>query len=459
MDREVARVLRRAVPRGSLLVVGVSGGPDSLGLLHALCHGVPALGLRLHVAHLNHGLRGDEADEDARAVAAEAARLGLPVTVERAHLGPAHGPGLEERAREARYRFLASVIEVTGAWAAAVGHTADDQVETVLLNLVRGAGLRGLGGMHPLTSLKWPQGEPVRVLRPLLHVSRAQTEAFCAALGLTPRHDSSNADPVPRRNLLRLQVIPLLRQINPRLDQAIAHTADAAAGGLQALDEQAARLLDQAADTGNQQVIHSPLLASADDAVLTYALIEWWRRRSGLPPLLQSSHLDSLRRVLRAGRGEASLPRSWRCVVESGTARLELAPPGQPAVPGEQPLAVPGTTAWGPWEIVAETTETWPSPLPRTTREAWLDLDRTGTDLLIRSRRPGDRFVPLGMGTPKSLQDFFVDARVPRSQRDQVPLVLAGEAIVWVAGWRVDECFRLRPESRRALHLYVYPGE
>ncbi len=455
----MTRVLRAAVPQASLLVVGVSGGPDSLCLLHALCHGAPALGLRLHVAHLNHGLRGEEADEDARAVAVEAARLGLPVTVERAHLSPATGPALEERAREARYRFLAGVVEATGAWAAAVGHTADDQVETVLLNLVRGAGLRGLGGMHPLTSLKWPGGEPLRVVRPLLRVTRTQTEAFCGALGLSPRYDSTNADPGPRRNLLRLQVIPLLRQINPRLDQAIARTAGVAAGGLQALEEQAARLLARAADTGNQQVIHILPLATANDEVLTYALIEWWRRRTGLPPLLQSSHLGSLRRVLWAGRGEASLPRSWRCVVESGTARLELGPPGQPAVPGEQPLAVPGATAWGPWEIVAEAAATWPSPLPRMTREAWLDLDCTGTDLLIRARRPGDRFVPLGMKTPKSLQNFLVDARVPRSQRDQVPLVLTGDAIVWVAGWRVDERFRLRPDSRRALHLYVQPGE
>ncbi len=455
----MARVLRATTPQGSLLVVGVSGGPDSLCLLHALCHKASVRGLRLHVAHLNHGLRGREADEDARAVAAEAARLGLPVTVEHAHLSPTTGPAIEERAREARYRFLSAVVGATGAWGAAVGHTADDQAETVLLNLVRGAGLRGLGGMHPLSSLTWSQAAPLQVLRPLLHVSRAQTEDFCAALGLSPCYDSSNADTALRRNLLRLRVIPLLRQINPRFDQAIARSSHAAFLGLRSLEEPAALLLAQAVDPYDQQVIHILPLANAGDALLTYALLAWWSRRTGLPPLLQSSHLDSLRRVLRAGSGEASLPRSWRCVVESGAARLELAAAGQPTPTPAKPLAVPGLTTWGPWRIVAETTPTWQSPLPRAPREAWLDLDRTGVDLAIRSRRPGDRFVPLGMSASKSLQDFFVDARVPRSQRDQTPLILSGDAIVWVAGWRVDHRFRLRPDSREALLLYVDSGE
>ncbi|MEN6478284.1 MAG: tRNA lysidine(34) synthetase TilS, partial [Anaerolineales bacterium] len=202
---------------GGALVVAVSGGADSLCLLHALHALAPELGYRLQVAHLDHGLRAAAA-EDAAWVAALCARWGLPCTVGQAQvraLAEAEGRSLEEAARLARYRFLARVALRVGARAVAVGHTADDQAETLLLHLVRGAGLTGLVGMAP--AAPWPLPEDVAsaaltLLRPLLAVSRQDTVSYCAALGLTPRKDETNADPAYTRNRLRLELLPVLRE-------------------------------------------------------------------------------------------------------------------------------------------------------------------------------------------------------------------------------------------------------
>jgi len=235
---------------GELVVVAVSGGPDSLCLLHLL-HGLaPALGLQLHVAHLNHGLRGEDADADARFVAGFAAALGLPCTIGQADvraLADAPGISLEEAARQARYRFLSETARAVGARTIAVGHNADDQAETVLMHFLRGSGLAGLRGMAPKTALGeyWLGGIASRqtpplamtsggadfwLIRPLLAIPRRAIEAYCAEHGLAPRFDRSNADTTFFRNRLRHELLPILEQYNPAIRAILAHTAEALAG-------------------------------------------------------------------------------------------------------------------------------------------------------------------------------------------------------------------------------------
>jgi len=253
---------------GEAVVVGVSGGPDSLCLLHLL-HGLaPELGLRLHVAHLDHGLRGAAAHEDARFVAAFAASLGLPCTVGTADvhaLMDEAGLSLEEAARQARYRFLGEVARAAGAPIIAVGHNADDQAETVLMHFLRGSGLAGLRGMLPKTPLgayrlgdAWAfppdsrtssalqapgsveafrsprlvegSGSDLQLVRPLLATPRRAIAAYCAAHGLQPRFDQSNEDTTFFRNRLRHELLPILETYNPAIREILAHTATALAG-------------------------------------------------------------------------------------------------------------------------------------------------------------------------------------------------------------------------------------
>ena len=220
------------------LVVAVSGGPDSVCLLHILNVLSDELGITLHVAHLNHMLRGTESDEDAQYVSRLAERLGLPCTVRKKDVA-AHrtrtGGTMEEVARQVRYNFLAETASTAGADMAAVGHTADDNIETILLHLVRGTGTRGLRGLMPDTTWNAPGGS-VRIIRPLLEFSREETAAYCRDRGLEPRLDSSNLSLSPLRNRIRQQLIPLLERYNERAGDALLRTAGAAADELDFLD-------------------------------------------------------------------------------------------------------------------------------------------------------------------------------------------------------------------------------
>ncbi len=249
---------------GAVVVTGVSGGPDSVCLLHVLRRLAPELGLRLHVAHLNHGLRGAEADADAAFVAALAAGWGVPCTVGRADvvaLAEDAGLSLEEAARQARYRFLAEVAEAAGATTIAVGHNADDQAETVLMHFLRGSGVAGLRGMVARTRLTdyrlsvhrsggaEEQGgretlpgslfplPPVALwlVRPLLVVPRGAIETYCREHGLQSRFDRSNEDTTFFRNRLRHELLPILAGYNPAIREVLAHTAEALAGDYEVL--------------------------------------------------------------------------------------------------------------------------------------------------------------------------------------------------------------------------------
>jgi tRNA(Ile)-lysidine synthase len=202
---------------GDKLVVAVSGGPDSVCLLHILSGLRQELGIELHIAHLNHKLRGAESDADAEYVAGLARRLKIPATIEsrdvRAYRAQ-HRLTLEEAAREVRYNFLAGVAEQTGAEKVAVGHTADDHAETVLMHLLRGSGTRGLRGLLPVS--RWQSsGRSLTVIRPLLELNRQDTVDYCRAHKLKPHTDTSNLSAEPFRNRVRRHLLPELRKYNP----------------------------------------------------------------------------------------------------------------------------------------------------------------------------------------------------------------------------------------------------
>ncbi|MEK7682407.1 MAG: tRNA lysidine(34) synthetase TilS, partial [Chloroflexota bacterium] len=231
--------------RAGPLVVGVSGGPDSVCLLHILASLQRKLGLSLHVAHLDHGLRGAEAEADAAYVARLTAEMGVPATVEKrdvsAYRRGRKGLSLEMAAREVRYAFFADVMRAQSASTLALAHTGADQAETVLLHVLRGSGLGGVRGLRPVGP--WPQraGDPSwKVVRPLLGVSRAQTESYCRAHALEPRADASNRDLSFLRNRVRWDLLPVLRRYNPRIESALARLARAASDDMDYIDARAA---------------------------------------------------------------------------------------------------------------------------------------------------------------------------------------------------------------------------
>lgn len=450
---------------GRPLVVAVSGGPDSLCLLHALAQLGPA-GPALHVAHFDHGLRGAASQADAAFVAQTAREWGLPATVERADVGAyaaAERRNLHQAARELRYRFLAEVARAAGAGAVAVAHHADDQAETVLMHLLRGAGPAGLRGMLPLQPWDaWAAGQPpdprgAPLLRPLLAVPRAAIERYCAGQGLRPRQDASNADPAYTRNRIRHELLPLLRAYNPQIAAALGRTAAVCA------DEQALiqELLDQ---RWPDLALVAPTLVRLD--------LERWR---ALPAALQRAALRRAHQLLapastlpweqieqaRALVGrvdrQADLAGGVRLSSDYRHASLASAAPAAPLGPqladGPHILPVPGALELGGgWAIQAlwRPAEGLPPAAP------WqIDLDAASVSLplLVRTRRPGDR-IDLGAGH-KRLQDLFVDARVPRALRDAWPLLVSGDTLIWVPGLRAAARFRAGPATTRALRIYL----
>lgn len=445
LDSQVVDAARRSgLEPGDVLVVAVSGGPDSLALLHALARTRRETSLSLHVAHLDHGLRGEESEADAAFVAKTCRGLGLDLTSEAADTEAfrrTHRLSLEDAARRLRYRFLARVAAGLGARAVAVGHTADDQAETVLMNIVRGAGLTGLRGMSEW-SRRRIEGTDVHLLRPLLvGVSKGDTEGYCDALGLEPRHDSSNSSLLMLRNRIRHEVMPALARVNPRVRDAILRLSESARRDLEYVERAVDDAWTDVATVRSDRILLDRAGFAGLDASVGAHLL---RRAVGLASDglsdLGLRHVDEMLDLLNGSAGRSiDLPGGLAFGMgyreaTLGQAGLETCP--LPRLAGEVEIKVPGETAAGEWRVVAD--------VAAEIRDAGAGAVCTSISgraasggLRVRTRRPGDRFQPLGMDGTKKLQDFMVDCRIDRSWRDRIPLVVGRDGIAWVVGWRL----------------------
>jgi tRNA(Ile)-lysidine synthase len=480
--------------RPDKVVVGVSGGPDSLCLLHVLKSLTSQFDLTLVVAHLNHQLRGDAAQADADFVRALAADWGLPVVVESqpvADLAAARKQSIEEAARQARYAFLWRVAAAVGAAKIAVGHNADDQVETVLMHFVRGAGLLGLRGMLPALNIAALslalEGETAEVsakrtfavsptlIRPLLDTPRADIEAYCQAHHLSPRRDHTNQDTTFFRNRLRYDLLPHLETYNPNIRQVLRHTAKVITADVELLmtqTDQAWRFTLKHAGAGRVEL----------------DLFNWQR----LPLALQRATLRRAIELLRAGLrdinfdhveaaitvvekrktgAKATLPQGL--VLTVGYDTIIIADPAVSAplktphlvTNDEIPLRLPGVTPLPQtqWQLVAEILPA--AGLDETAArqaaswEAYLDADKVGAAAALRPRWPGDTFAPLGLGGRRQkINEFMINEKIPAGQRAGLPLLVAAGQILWVCGYRPAETACLRPTTQRILHLKFEPA-
>ena len=475
---------------GDGIVVGVSGGPDSLCLLHVLLHLRDEHRLRLHVAHLNHGTRGADSDADAEFVSRIAAEWGLPATVERQDvpaLARAHGLAFEEAARRVRYAFLARVAAEVAAIKIAVGHNADDQAETVLMHFLRGAGPAGLRGMLPRTPLTdYRMLESLTdsrilhpascIIRPLLAVPRSEIERYCAQHGLVPRFDRSNLDTTYFRNRLRHELLPLLEGYNPNVRARLCHTAAVIAGDYALL----AQLREQAWATVLREEREGAIIfdragwqalpVALQRATLRQAT---YRLRKSLRDV-DFTHVENARRIGMQGEtgAQATLPMGLALTVGYDTLTVGDAgdagpPPDEPLLWSAEPLPVqvPGTTPLprSEWVLRADLLDEWDAGQIAANPDPWtayLNLDALAGPLALRPRRPGDRFRPQGMeGHRVKLSAFLTNLKIPRAWRDRVPLLAAGDEIVWVCGRRAGEGTTVGPATRRVARLRFERGE
>lgn len=486
---------------GDGVVVGVSGGPDSLCLLHVLTRLREEYRLRLHVAHMHHGARGADADADAEFVAALATQWGLPVTVEKQDvpaLAQVHKLAFEEAARRVRYAFLARVAGETGARKIAVGHNADDQAETVLMHFLRGTGLAGLRGMllaTPLTDycLLEPflppaasSTQPPFLIRPLLEVPRSEIERYCAHHGLTPRFDRSNLDTTYFRNRLRHELLPLLETYNPNVRTRLCHTAAVVAADYELLTQLRQQAWAEIALQEREQTIifdreaWRALPLALQRATLRRAA---YRLRRSLRDV-DFVHVENARAVALNGEtgAQATLPMGLMLTVGYDTLTIADADAPPTPFPTDEPLlwsaeplpvALPGTTVIPPppgapftseaspgpkWVLHAEILEDWDTHQIVTNPDPWtacFDAHALAAPLVLRPRRPGDRFRPYGMGGHNvKVSALMVNLKIPHAWRDHVPLLVADGKIVWVCGRRIGEEAVVGPETRQVARLW-----
>ncbi len=453
--RRLLETVRRTVedygliPPGSRVLAACSGGADSVALVHLLSHLSPEGKWEVAVGHVNHGLR-PAAEEDAAFVADLARRMQLPFFVRRLQgLGAAN---LEARARAARYAALAELAREAGAQVVATGHTLDDQAETVLLRLLRGAGVTGLAGILPSR----PVAPGIRVVRPLLWCRRQALREFLAHCGERWREDESNLDPHRARNRVRHHLLPALAAENPQLVQRLGQLAEVVREEEVVWAEWVHRTCREVAQPAHGGWrVSFPRFFQLPVALQRRLL----RQLAGNFGPSSFVHVEEARRLLRTGQAgqELTLPGGLRVRLESGSfwvGPVDGATGGEPAE-----LPVPGRVLAPELGVVVEAAVEARAGSSRQGRwEAELDEGWARRRLVVRSRKPGDR-IRLNVGSRK-LQDLLVDLKVPRWERDHVPVVATQEGeVLWVVGYRVADFARPAPDAARCLRLRAWPLE
>lgn len=451
------------VERGCRVVVAVSGGPDSIALLHILYLLKDDLEISLHVAHLNHMFRGEESEKDALFVAEMAERYNLLSTLKSIDV-PAYrrqkGLSKQVAAREVRYGFLLDTAGRVGAAKIALAHQADDQAETILIHFLRGAGATGLKGILPVRDNLY--------IRPLLTTRRFEIERFCREQNLPFRQDSSNLQPVYTRNRVRLDLMPLLtRDYNPGLVPALLRLGEISREEDNCLEEQAEKAFRDARcdPAGDSISLSLDELKSMAVAIRRRVLRKAWQYLTGGQRVLDFQHAQAALDLIENGKTGAQAVMPWNTVAVRRYSFLELKRrtenQGMPYY--MYPLRVPGATYLPELNqtIYAEEVPYTraPNPVNIPPSEALLDLGKLPSSLFVRRRRPGDVFYPFGGRAQTKLKDFFIKQKVVREERDSIPLVGTPEEIVWVGGLRTGEKWKIGGHTTRVLHLKLLPGK
>ena len=453
------------------IVVGVSGGPDSLCLVDILVH----LAYPVVVAHFNHCLR-PEAWEEAQKVEGMAVSLGVPfVSGEKNVIQYAqdHSLSIEEAARLLRYQFLFGIAENRKAEAVAVGHNANDQAETILMNILRGSGLAGLTGMSS-SSLPNPWSKSVALVRPLLSVWRKDILTYCQERGLSPLYDPSNAETTFFRNRVRHDLLPLLEEYRPNIQRRLCQMANILSGDQEALEQRVDYLWKDflvehtsdylAFEVGNflnlpkgmqRRLIRRGFQHLRPDFTdLSFEVVEQARCFIEHPSRSKAADLAGWVRItiidewIYLATQEAHIPLHTWPQIPDKTSRLEL------PIPGEVHL----TAGWRIQAKYVENGTSYAQALKNANPfQVWLDARGMDAPLILRGKCPGERIAPLGMdGRSMKVADLMVNEKIPQQARPKWPLVISQGEVIWVPGYRLAHKARITEHTEKVLSLSLY---
>lgn len=445
------------IDKGDRVIAAVSGGADSVCMLHLLVALKKILEFDIFAVHVHHGLRGQEADRDEEYVRGLSAMWEVPCLVvhtDAAAYARKWGMGVEEAGRELRYQIFDQEAERTGARRIAVAHNMEDQAETILHNLFRGSGIKGLGGMEPVRG---------KIIRPLLWASRRQILDYLEERGISYCTDSTNASMEYTRNKLRSMVIPMVcREINPG---AVAHIAETGKRLLEAeryFDQEADRLWRDNRIEGSfkgQRGIRAEALAGFPDILKGYVVMKIMGELTGARKDITSAHVAGILDLAQKGTGRSvDLPRGLRARREYDVVWIEQA---------EEEEALEEKRAWEDlFSCPLFTAECFPSEIlrekhqkiPENKYTKWFDYDKIKGTVSVRTRRPGDYFV-LKDGKKKTVKAFMIDEKIPRTQRDRILLVTEGKHVLWIVGRRISEFYKVTDATRQILQVSMDGGK
>jgi tRNA(Ile)-lysidine synthase len=441
------------------VLIALSGGPDSVCLLYILKNLNEGIRLDLHALYVNHGLRPEEAVREIEFCKNLCAMLNLPFLtkcIDVKFYAKEKKLNIQEAARELRYRVFEETARELDAQKIALGHTADDQAETLLMRLLRGTGPAGLSGIPPVRG---------KFIRPLIEAQRKEIEQYLGEERVDFIVDSSNLKRDYLRNEIRLSLMPRIKEINPNIIDTLLRTASIFREEERYFEILVAKALMKlmSRKTNSRIELFLSPLAAMEKIILRRTLRKAIGETTGLRGI-NFIHIEDIIELVRRGKAgdRLYLPHGIRAIKDYSTLILTSDPPVKldtytMEVPGEMVLKEAGSLIRA---TIQESQELEEKDLTSTLESrlstaAVFDADRLIFPLAVRPRKEGDFFYPLGFGKKKKLQDFFVDEKVPRDERDAVPLVVSGEDIIWVVGYRGDERFKVTDETKRVLRLEV----
>ncbi len=454
---EIFEVIQRyhMIEEGMRVIVGVSGGADSTYLLQVLRQYQREVSFELLAVHVEHGLRGEDSRADAAFVRELCESEGIPCRVVPAQVrqrAKKEKLSLEEAGRKERYRIFREILQEWDAQRIAVAHNRNDQAETVLMNLARGSGLKGLGGIKPV------QGE---IIRPLLFTGRDEIEEALRASGISWRTDKTNLDEDCTRNRIRLSLLPMMeRKLN---QQSTLHIAQA---GMRLQDVQR-YLTEQAGEAAARCFREDVILLSPfcqEDPLIRRELLRKMLERCGGMKDVGAVHIRMLEDLIEMPCGKrVSLPGNLSVIREEDALRfVKEADVLREPIPAAA-LPVPGQILFGTLCVRTECVENSPEIMRQIADEKqytkWLSYDTITNSLQVRTRQTGDYLIINTEGGKQKLKDYLIDQKVPAGKRDELPLVADGPHILWVVGHRISEAAKVTPGTKKVIKIQVCEGE